>query len=487
MTGSGRRGRMVGRVALLSLLLMPALLLGCKGNSKTKGPSAVTGPTSITGTATGANFVLTITINPNAIPPGGTAGITVTATTFNGAPLANRDVVMGTTAGTLSKVSGKTDAAGKFVTSITMTDPRVTGTVQITATAMALTVEAILNVIQPGELKVFPESATLAPGQQQIFNCAGGVPPFRWEPSGGTVNVSTGPTVTYTAGSQLGTFTLKCTDSAGNVAGATITISTTALNILPGDVTLRPGQVQVFQVTGGVPPYTWTATGGTPTTGAGDTFTYTAGSTPGVFNVTVRDSTGQFKSVKVTISVSALAVVPSAVTLAPGQVQVFQASGGLAPFTWTASGGTPTSGTGSSFTYTAGSAAGVFTVSVKDGTGRIASATVTITVPTIGFINVTANPGSVTCGGASTITATVTDTNGAPLAGVQVTFSADKGSLSATTATTNGSGQASVTWTASNIPVCISGTAVSGDSEDATITASSGSVSDDVTVTVVKP
>lgn len=395
----------MGRVALLSLLLMPALLLGCKGNSKTKGPSAVTGPSSITGTATGADFILTITINPNAIPPGGTAGITVTATTLNGAPLANRDVQMVTGAGTLSQVSGKTDAAGKFVTSITMTDPRVTGTVQITATVMALTVEAFLNVIEPGVLAIVPSSATMAPGATQFFNCVGGVPPYRWEPSGGTVNRPNEPSVIFTAGSVTGTFVLKCTDSAGNAAQATITITTAvgdALAVTPPSVTLGPGQTQTFQASGGTPPYTWSfpAGAGSLSTTTGPTTTLTAAATPGTFTLLLTDSQGRTASASVTISVPALTLLPETVTrtfgatgaapgtCSPGTISItFTVSGGAPPYSLSATAGTVTPSTLSgpgTFTYSispgtlTGGTVQTETITVRDALGNTDTATVRI-------------------------------------------------------------------------------------------------------------
>jgi len=101
-------------------------------------------------------------------------------------------------------------------------------------------------------------------------------------------------------------------------------------------------------------------------------------------------------------------------------------------------------------------------------------------------IRIAANPGTLNCGGTSTITATVLNANGVPILGIQVVFSAAKGSLSATTATTNAAGQASVTWTASNIPTCITG--ASGATETAGITAASGALAAvTVTLTVVVP
>lgn len=65
-----------------------------------------------------------------------------------------------------------------------------------------------------------------------------------------------------------------------------------------------------------------------------------------------------------------------------------------------------------------------------------------------GRIQVTASPSSVPAsGGSAIITATVLDTNGNPLSGVAVGFSADAGSLSSSFATTNGNGAAQVVLT----------------------------------------
>jgi PKD repeat protein len=72
---------------------------------------------------------------------------------------------------------------------------------------------------------------------------------------------------------------------------------------------------------------------------------------------------------------------------------------------------------------------------------------------------VTASPNQPTPGSATTITATVTDTNGNPLSGVPVSFSTTFGSLSSTTANTSPTGQAQV---------------VLVTNRDATVTASAG-------------
>ncbi len=395
---------------LLSFLLVPALLIGCTKNDKSKGPGA---GSSITGTSTNGLFSLTVNVNPNNTNKGGSVGITVLAQTLNGAPLANRNVQMATTGGTLASVAGSTDAAGKFVTTLAIPpDYNGANPIVVRATVDNLIATGNVFVNDLGALAIVPSSATMAPGATQFFNCTGGVPPYRWEPSGGTLNRLNEPSVIFTAGSATGIFVLKCTDSAGNAASATITISGTVagpLTILPGNVSLNQGQVQVFQASGGVPPYTWTATGGTPTTGTGNTFTYTAGSVPGTFSVTLTDS-------------------------------------------------------------------------INQATSR------TVTIVGVGTVTVSANPGSVPCGGTSTITAAVFDTNGNRLAGVKVTFSTSAGTLSATDVFTNSLGEAVTTFTAtsSGFVACAPASA-SGSTGTATITAVAGGKSGSAVVTVIKP
>lgn len=93
--------------------------------------------------------------------------------------------------------------------------------------------------------------------------------------------------------------------------------------------------------------------------------------------------------------------------------------------------------------------------------GGAASAALELSVgaAAAGRVTVTATPNQIVAGGASTISATVTDTNGNPLGGIPVTFSTDNGSLSSSLATTGFNGQAQVSLTTVR---------------DATVTASAG-------------
>jgi len=383
---------------------MPALLLGCKGNTKTKGPGF---GSSITGTATNGLFSLTVNPNPNNTNKGGSVGITVLAQTLNGAPLANRNVQMATSGGTLSSVAGSTDAAGKFVTTLSI-PPDYAGPnpVAVSATVDGLTATGNVFINDLGLLTVVPATATMAPGATQFFNCVGGVPPYRWEPSGGTVNRPNEPSVIFTAGSVTGTFVLKCTDSAGNAAQATITITTAvgdALTVTPTGVILAPGQTQIFQASGGTPPYTWSfpAGAGSLSTTTGPTTTLTAAATPGTFGLLLTDSQGRTALAAVQISVPALTLLPETVTrtfgatgappgtCSPGTISItFTVSGGAPPYSLSATAGTVTPstlGAAGTFVYSitpgtlTGGTAQTETITVRDALGNTDTSTVTIT------------------------------------------------------------------------------------------------------------
>lgn len=76
----------------------------------------------------------------------------------------------------------------------------------------------------------------------------------------------------------------------------------------------------------------------------------------------------------------ALVAAASLSTVAPGGTVTFSVIGGTAPYTWTiqSGGGSMSSTTGASITYTAGSSIGVAFLSVTDANNNSANATVTI-------------------------------------------------------------------------------------------------------------
>jgi len=207
-------------------------------------------------------------------------------------------------------------------------------------------------------------------------------------------------TLTGRGGGALeGTHAFTIVDGAGNAVTATVNVTYTELTIAPESATLVTGQSQVFALTGGVPPYSCTPSGGTltPTTilDSGGTTVFTAGEViqQTQFTVICSDQSGQ--------------LVTASITVGPLPTP----SGG---------GGTP----------------------VPSATPRNPSTVVVQgNPPTLNGIG----------GGTSNITATVLDQNLNPISGVNVLFTlagqsgtptAQVPSLSNFTAVTDGEGQA---------------------------------------------
>jgi PKD repeat protein len=109
--------------------------------------------------------------------------------------------------------------------------------------------------------------------------------------------------------------------------------------------------------------------------------------------------------------------------------------------------------------FVANGQSGTAQIGAISGGAKAENITLAVGSAAAGRVVVTASPSQIPAGGSSVITATLTDTNGNPLNGVQVAFSSDAGTLSNTLVATNFAGQAQVTLTTSR---------------DATVTANSG-------------
>jgi len=154
-------------------------------------------------------------------------------------------------------------------------------------------------------------------------------------------------------------------------------------------VTLSPGKSQAFQVIGRMSDgsvsqvsVAFSASGGTVSGNV-----YTAGSEPGVFSVIAKETlTGKADTAKVTITSSttatlkSLELTPASVTLAPGGSQTFQTVGQMSDGSTTSVSVTfsPTGGTMSGSTYTAGSQSGTYRVIATEAGGKADTSSVTI-------------------------------------------------------------------------------------------------------------
>lgn len=217
---------------------------------------------------------------------------------------------------------------------------------------------------------------------------------------GGTVNsagVFTAPTTPGTS-----TVTVTC---GGLTSTATITVTAgplATITVTPNP-TLQVGATQQFTAVGrdafnnivAITPV-WSTTNPPGTINA-TTGLFTAGTTLGTFNNSVRATSGSiFGTANVTVIAGpavSLVLTPETTTLAPGATQTFtavsrDAGGNIVPtnatFTVVNGGGTvPAGSTGQTVVFTAGNIAGTFTNTVRAAQGTLADSSTVIVTATV--------------------------------------------------------------------------------------------------------
>jgi uncharacterized repeat protein (TIGR01451 family) len=150
--------------------------------------------------------------------------------------------------------------------------------------------------------------------------------------------------------------------------------TTAQITCSPAEQSVAIGQVANFSASGddGKGLYQWTSTGGSPASGVGVTYS-TSYSTEGRKTVTVTNGGASTASCSVTVTASTaptLSCSPATQTVLVNQAASFTASGrgdGTSiTYSWTATSGTPSGGSGTTFQTRYGSP-GTYTVSVRDG------------------------------------------------------------------------------------------------------------------------
>ena len=227
---------------------------------------------------------------------------------------------------------------------------------------------ALIIVGEP--LAVTPASATIQRGETATFNVSGGLAPYKWLASEGTINPLTGANVTFTPPSTgKGVYELTVADSAGTIL--TVPVQTLAtININPASALVELGSTKDFTATGGSGNYRWTTVQGTLSALSGATVTYTPPAVVGSDTVTVEDLSSGLKAsadisiVEKTKVLNDLVITPADVTLEPGGTHAFSAINAKddSLIKWTASKGT-IDGSGN---YTAPTSSGTYTVAVMD-------------------------------------------------------------------------------------------------------------------------
>jgi Bacterial Ig domain/SprB repeat len=279
------------------------------------------------------------------------------------------------------------------------------------------------------------------------LTASGGTSPYTyaWSPSGGTNATATG----LSAGSYsvMVTDANACTRNFTNIIvtqpSAIVLNAQSQTNIAcNGGAT---GAAQTTAATGGVGPYTYDWTPGTPT---GDGTTSVTGLTAGTWTNTVTDANGCTRNRQFTI------VQPSALQLnaasqtnvacfggANGAASTSAATGGTPPYTYNWTPGNPT---GDGTTSVTGLSANVFTNTVTDANGCTFPLAFTITQPTA--LLSSGSQTNIACNAGSTGSAAVTVSGGTP----GYTYSWAPSGGTAATASGLGAGTYTVTFTDAN-------------------------------------
>jgi hypothetical protein len=251
------------------------------------------------------------------------------------------------------------------------TAPENPGTVTLTVEdAISAKVSAQIVVIDP-DIIVTPSGTVEKPiilslGEAISLNVKGGVAPYNWTVTAGTLSSNQGKTVTYVAPPVSGEQRITVTDNKGTKVEVPVKVIN-ELACSPHLTTMILGDKTpiTFRAMGGAEPYRWQVESGTINPPEGAEVSYQPPAQEGEFNVTCKDA--QDKSVSPLVRVvKGLNVSPNEKILALGKSTNLQVSGGQPPFTWVAECGDLTGTSGTLVGYTAPQRNGVCEVTVTD-------------------------------------------------------------------------------------------------------------------------
>ncbi|WP_460597886.1 beta strand repeat-containing protein [Geomonas sp. Red276] len=301
-------------------------------------------------------------------------------------------------------ISGTPASVGSFTVTISVTDS------VSTSTANNLTIA----IAPPPPLAIttaaLPSGTVAEPYPSQALSATGGIPPYGWSAAGlppGLAMSGTGVITGTPLSAGIFTVALSASDSSSTTVSENFNIGIApppALSItttsLPAGIVAVPYPSQNMVASGGIPPYLWAATGLPPglimsSAGVLSGTPASAGSFTVAVSVTDSSSGNATKNLNIEVApVPALTIttasLPPGTTGASYPSQNLAATGGIAPYTWSATGlpsGLTVSGSGVLGGTPASSGTFATTISVTDSslTTATKNINITIAVPAIGI------------------------------------------------------------------------------------------------------
>lgn len=246
------------------------------------------------------------------------------------------------------------------------------GTKTISVTNGTLTATCQVIVPPPAPLICAPPTQTVNINQAATVTASGGTGTYSWSAPGGSTAAGSGATFSTSYGAA-GTNSITVTSGAQTATCQVIVPPVPVPVCSPPTQTVGVNQPANMTATAGDGNYSWSAPGGSITTGTGATFS-TSYAAPGSYSVTL-SSGGQSSTCQVVVPAPLLCAPPNQ-TVAIGAPANMSATGGTGTYSWSAPGGSTPSGAGSSFS-TSYAGAGSYTVTVTSG-GETATCNVSV-------------------------------------------------------------------------------------------------------------
>jgi len=461
---SSTLGTLTGSGASATLNAGPSAVTGGIFVNATLGATTKEASTTITITLVSLNSV-TLSPTTPTVPASGTQPFTVTPACSATCPgsITYAWALSSTNLGPLSG-SGSTNTFTAGTTAGTVglfVNATLGGTTKGTSTIITVSP----RVATLTSLAVSPTAPSVPSGTQQIFTatptcsvtCPGTGITYTWTVTSATLgSVSgTGASGTFTAGTTAVTGGIfvnatlgASTQEASAVITVTVTVTLSSVSVSPPTATVAATNSQTFTATptcsatcplSGI-TYSWSIsnTGMGSISGTGASESFTAGSTAGTLGIFVNatlSGTTETASAEITVTapvvtLSSVAVGPTAPSVAAGKTQLFTATptcSGNCPatitYTWALSKTTlgSLSGSGATDTFSAGNTAGTVGIYVNatlSGTTKTASTVITVTSSVATLSQVSLSPVSInmTTGGQQTFTASITCLSGSSVA-----------------------------------------------------------------------